>query len=141
LAKDTAGSGQINKGPFIITRELLLDPRVVEYGAVRIASGALKYELKDELRAMFSGKCDFHEDEYEEYLRACRKAIFEVSHSSVKEIGARLQVFFQSIMSDLEENTKNRIAAGRELRRLFGLNGIAQTLSEEVVDDFLEQTN
>jgi len=142
MAIDTSHTANVaHKGSFIITRECLLDPRVVEYGAIRIASGVLKYELKDELRAMFSSGCDFHEHEYEEYLRTCRKAIFDLSHGSVKEMGARLQIFFQSIMSDLNENTKNRVAAAKELRRLFGISGVSQILQEETVNDFLEQTN
>ena len=126
-----------------ITHEMLLDPRVVEYGTVRLASGAGKYELKNEILCLFGSDVHIHASAYEDYLTECIKKINEVSKISVREISNRLQTFLWSVMGDLEERTRDRLLAAKEIRRLHGLDRVDIGAEEQAkeIRDFLNETN
>ena len=123
---------------------MLLDPRVVEYGATRLASGCKKYELKLELQSMFGNDAVINNQfEYEAYLTACFKKINEYCTISPKDIANRIQTFLWSVMGDLDESTRYKIAAAREMRKLFGLSRIEQGAEEQgkEIRDFLNRTD
>jgi len=126
-----------------VSRNMLQDPRVIEYGTVRLASGAGKYELKAELEKLFGGDCDVNQWGYEEYLNICRAKIAEVSNISLREIANRLQVYLWSVVGDLEERTKNRLLATKQIRQLYGLDRIDKGSEEtgKEIRDFLDATD
>ena len=129
--------------PLKINKNMLEDPRVIEYGTIRLASGAGKYELKAELEKLFGGDCDVNQWGYEGYLTICTAKIAEVSDISLKHIANRLQTFLWSTIGDLEEGTKNKLLAVREMRRLYGLDRIDKGSEEQAkeIRDILDATD
>ncbi len=131
---------------FYITKEMLLDVRVVEHGVFRLASGARKFELKSELAKMFAlakgEEVRIDQKLYEHYLRTCENALRQLAGITKEEMVSRLTVSLMDWMSDESATINHRAYVARELRELHGLDKVGRGDEETAkrVREFVTRT-